>query len=221
MTISNTKLAATGHGRKKAIPLTHHIFDKDFGWISKKSKPHSTVLVTATISKEDHSDFGFPNSDRGKLFSTAQAVVADSGCESTEVSPSFAYRAGIKRKELIPVSSKMNGASREDLGMIGGVVMEFVCQLEGGGGVNNKQLCNVCEKVDKVYLSKQALRDLSCLPYKFSNPGSSTPTAGVTADSDRCSCSKHPAQPPTLPIELPSVFTNSNTDQFVDCLEKW
>ena len=58
-------------------------------------------------------------------------VCADTGCQSTAVPPSCAY----KRKDFIPVASGMIVAGRSDLGVLGAVIMEFSCT-----GVDNMTL---------------------------------------------------------------------------------
>ena len=122
--LADMTLATLGNGKKRAIPLTHHIFDKEMGWLSKPSEPHSTIRVESKICEKDHDSFGFPIQDTTNLRKSIDEVVADSGCQSTAVPPSFVYKLGIKRKDFIPVASKMNGAGRSDLGVIGGVVIQ-------------------------------------------------------------------------------------------------
>ena len=47
------------------------------------------------------------------------------GCMSAAIPHGAAYRVGFKRKDFIPVVSRMNGAGRGDLGVIVAVVMQF------------------------------------------------------------------------------------------------
>ena len=69
----------------------------------------------------------------------------------------MAYKVGISKQDFIPVASKMNGAGKDDLGVIGAVVMEFSCKDINGDHRRTKQLCYVCTKLDMDYLSRGAL----------------------------------------------------------------
>ena len=163
---------ATVETRKgRTIPLTHHIFDKEWGWIAKPSAPQPTIFVTAETCPEEHSKFGhsvvkgtFPSS----VFSSH--VVADTGCQSTAIPPSYAYKIGYKKKDFIPVVSRMNGAGRSDLGVVGAVFVKFSCTGPGNEIEFTKQLCYVCDRISSVYLSRQALEQLQCISPQFPTP---------------------------------------------------
>ena len=164
-------IATVGTRKGRVIPLNHQVFDKDRGWIAKPSAPHPTILVTAKPCPDDHSQFGHPVTNNASLRPIlSSSVCADTGCQSTAIPPSYAYNAGYRRKDFIPVASKMNGAGRSDLGVIGAVVMEFTCAGSGNEIFTTKQLCYVCEKVNIVYLSRQALTDLHCISPQFPTP---------------------------------------------------
>ena len=74
--------------------------------------------------------------------------------------PSHIYQLGLKKRDLIPVVSKMRAAGGQDLGVIRAAVLKFSAPTSDGSVVWTKQLCYVCTAVDRVYLSKQALYDL-------------------------------------------------------------
>ena len=155
--LNDFSLPTVGYKKGRVIPLNHHI-----GWVARPSAPHPTILVTAKPCPNDHSKFGYPvtNAASHKLINSIP-VCAVTGYQSTAVPPSFAYKACYKRKDFIPVASRMNGAGRSDLGMLGAVIMELSCTGAGNMTYVTRQLCYVCDKVDRVYLSRQALTD-SC-----------------------------------------------------------
>ena len=126
--LNDFSLATVGNKKGRFIPLNHHIFDKDRGWVARPSAPHPTILVTAKPCPNDHSKFGYPvtNAASHKLINSIP-VCAVTGYQSTAVPPSCAYKACYKRKDFIPVASRMNGAGRSDLGVLGAVIMEFSC----------------------------------------------------------------------------------------------
>ena len=64
----------------------------------------------------------------------------------------------------------MNGAGRADLWVIGAVVMQFHMVTEAGQMVRTKQLCYVCTRVDKIYMSRQGLQQLGIIGQNFPLP---------------------------------------------------
>ena len=73
--------------------------------------------------------------------------------------PSCFYKAGYKKKDFIAVALRMNGARRSDMGVLGAVIMELSYTGAGNMTYVTRQLCYVCDKVDRVCLSRQALTD--------------------------------------------------------------
>ena len=119
-------LAMVGSKKGRVIPVTHHIFSAERGWVAKPSAFHPTMQMIANPCPDDHTVFNHPVGDRKGLSGDMEhLVVADSGCQSTAILPSVAYKAGYRRKDFIPVTSRMNGAGRSDLGVIGAVVLDF------------------------------------------------------------------------------------------------
>jgi hypothetical protein len=224
--LNDISLATAGNKKGRVIPLTHQIFDRERGWVARPSAPHPTILVTATPCPDDHSEFGHPVTDAAGLKPVPLCpVCADTGCQSTCVPPSYAYKAGYRRKDFIPVASRMNGAGKSDLGVLGAVVMEFSCT--GGDGVTHvtRQLCYVCDRVDRVYLSRQALTDLCCISPQFPIPHSpateqTTHSSAAVNNDSPCSCPTRPASPPPLPTVLPPGINIDHADS-VDRLKEW
>ena len=163
--LNDMSLATVGKKKGRVIPLTHQIFDQERGWVARPSEPHPTILVTATPCPDDHSEFGHPVTNAAGLKPVPLCpVCADTGCQSTCVPPSYAYKAGYRRKDFIPVPSRMNGAGKSDLGVLGAVVMEFSCTDGAGVTYVTRQLCYVCDRIDRVYLSKQARQSCAASP---------------------------------------------------------
>ena len=212
-TTQDISLATIGNKKGRAVPLTHHIFDKERGWLAKSSAPHPSILASASPCPNDHRDFGHPVNDPGKLHSVKESVIADTGCQSTAIPASFAYKAGFKRKDFIPVVSKMNGAGRSDLGVQGAVVMEFTCVGQNSQTYSTKQLCYVCDRVDRVYLSRQGLADLNCISSHFPVPAPNPEVAAAEHSQEedcQCNCPPRSSQPPPLPTELPPGVEHSS-----------
>ena len=106
---------------------------------------------------------------------------------STAIPPSAAYKVGFKRKDFIPVASRMNGAGRDDLGVTGAVVMQFSISTETGQRVNTKQLCYVCARVNKICISRQGLKSLNIIGEDFPLPNN-TEVSSLSNKETGCDC---------------------------------
>merc|ERR1711895_416641 len=156
----------------------------------------------------NHVEFGHQISAPDKLKTVKKTVIADTGCMSTAIPPRFVYEAGFRKKDFIPVVSKINGAGGTDLSVQGAVVMEFTCAGPDNKVHSTKQLCYVCNRVDKVYMSRQGLMDLHCISPQFPlpMPGATVATTDChEEDVSKCDCPSRPAQPPPLPTKLPTL----------------
>ena len=51
---------------------------------------------------------------------------------SATIPPAAAHKVGFKRKDIIPMTSGMNGAGKGDLGVVWAVVMQFHMVTEAG-----------------------------------------------------------------------------------------
>ena len=197
-------LATVGSRKGRTVPLTHHIFDENYGWIAGPSAPHPSMSMITTACPQDHDQFSHPVSAISNMTSSVQTSVCDTGCMSTAIPPEAAYKVGFRRKDFIPVTSRMNGAGRSDLGVIGAVVMQFHMVTETGKMVRTKQLCYVCTKVDKIYMSRQGLQQLGIIGQNFPLPDNPKVSSISEQDSDcDCQCPTRPSSPPS-PAVYPS-----------------
>ena len=114
----------------KVVRLDHHIFDGQC--VARPSKPNPIQLVTMTPLPQDHASFGAPMRDSSKLTSVTMPMVADTECQSMIIPLQSAYAMGIRRQDVIPVKLTMRGAIKEDLGVIGGVVVDITTQNPSG-----------------------------------------------------------------------------------------
>ena len=210
------------HGKKK-LQVSHHIFDKKHGWVQTASKPHPSIMCTAKINLKDHSDFGTPIIECKRLKPLYSPMITDSGCQSTIMPVKTAYSMGLTKLDLIPVRMKMTGAGSDDLGIVGAVILDIATEDGRGNKLLTKQFTYVAERVNRIFLSRQALEDLKIVNEDFPRP--MTETSGANATEDRvsetvpCDCPKRTPDPPRLPTELPDGF--KGTDDEVNQLKDW
>ena len=70
------------------------------------------------------------------------------------------YKLSFRQKDFISVTSKMIGADKSDLGVMGAVVVDLSCQDGSGATRTSKELFYVCDRLDKVFLSYTGLQTL-------------------------------------------------------------
>ena len=148
----------------KKKPISHHIFINGLGWRSRPPKSHPTIEVDMIPCASDHNELGHPVPPETKLTRNKCSVVCDTGCMSTAIPLALAYKLGFKKKTMMPAIATMNGAGKNDLGVVGAVVIEFRVI---DGSKSTKQLCYVCREIDRVYLSLQGLQELSLVDKNF------------------------------------------------------
>ena len=211
--VADINLATVGSKKGRVVPLTHHIFTDERGWIATQSAPHPTMSTITTACHEDHDCFSHPVATKDSMTSCVQPIVCDSGCQSTAIPPTAAYKVGFKRKDFFPVTSRMNGAGRSDLGVIGAVVMQFHTVTKAGQMMRTKQLCYVCTKVDKIYMSRQGLQEMGIISKNFPFPDNHS--VSIIADSPQgcdCPCPPRPSTPPPRINSLPSHLTGDTQE---------
>ena len=127
---------------------------------------------------------------------------------STAIPLQLAYKLGFKKKTLIPAAATMNGAGKNDLGVVGAIVIEFKIN---NGSKSTKQLCYVCREIDRVYLSLQGLQQLGLVDESFPEQNlvagiempSSTNAENVKEDNCSCGCPVRPSSPPEKLTSVP------------------
>ena len=117
---------------------------------------------------------------------------------STAVPLTSAYKLGFKKKTMIPAIASMNGAGKNDLGVVGAIVIDFKIN---NGSKSTKQLCYVC--------SLQGLQELELVdkdyPRVNSVAGIEAEAKGETVDISACTCGcpKRPSSPPAQITVVP------------------
>ena len=212
---------ASPQGPRKAIPLTHHVFDGQ--WVARPSKPHPMLLVTMMPLPKDHISFGYPLQDTSKLTSVTMSMVADSGCQSTIIPLKSTYAMGIRKQDIIPVKLTMRGAIVEDLCVMGGVVVNITTTDISGSTRSTRQLCYVSDKMEKAFLCREALIALGVIPPDFPAIAAAAPSATAasveTSDELTCSCPRRSQEPPPMPTTLPEGLPA--IEENVEALKQW
>ena len=94
---------------------------------------------------------------------------------------------GYKKKDFIRVVMRMDGAGKNDLGVIGAVVIKCNRTQPDGKVMETKHLCYVCSRVDKAYMSRQGLEEMGIIGQNFPMSLNAITEQATPKDCD-CNC---------------------------------
>ncbi|XP_052760759.1 uncharacterized protein LOC128203366 [Mya arenaria] len=216
-----TSQAIGSRCQEGGTPLEHYIYDGQ--WVARPSKPHPMILVNMTPLPEEHALFGHPMRDASELKSITMSMVADTGCQSTIIPLQSAKNLGIKEHDLLPVKLVMRGAIREDLGVMGAIVVNIATCTVDGSARSTRLLCYVSDAMEKAFLCREALVSLGIIHTDFPQATAETsPDINASMDSCEnitCSCPRRRQEPPPMPTTLPNGL--SATEDNVEALKEW
>ena len=213
--LSTTQLAVI---HEEGNTVDHHVYQGK--WIQRPSKPHPIVLAELTPLPGEHANFK-NKTPTSKFKSMTIPMVADSGCQSSIIPWDTASAMGYRPKDVMPVSLSMKGAIREDLGVLGGIILKVSIRSNSGHSRSCKQLVYLSKKMTKAFLCREALEQLDIIPLNFPevNSNKAYHTSSEPPTDPQCNCPKRTREVPPLPTTLPPGLTA--TDKDVPALKEW
>ena len=203
---------ASSHSRHKSteIVLEHYVYDEIMGWKQRRSAGQPYVRVELSIDKKDYHHLGHDISAKTKP--AVVSVMADTGCQSCLTGINVAHSLGLKKKDLIQVTLKMNAANKKAIGILGAFLVTITGKDDTGGNRSTKQMVYVTEDNDRMFLNKEACIKLGLISDQFPKIGE----MNVAEDEKLCDCPRR-QKPPPLPDKMPMAPTEDN----VPALRKW
>ncbi|XP_048575650.1 uncharacterized protein LOC116619407 [Nematostella vectensis] len=204
------------------ISLDHHLYDNlSNRWIRSASQPQPYISLTATIQPDDYTALGFhPVTNKPK--SAQLPAMADTGCQSCLASLSVIRRFGLNEADLIPVTTRMHAANGTGIPILGAVILRLTGNNQPGLEAKTRQIVYVTNESDRLFLSREACKDLGIISESFPTVGESLyhPTSdsaaissnkGNTMDTpdNSCTCPRR-QMPPPKPTEPPFPATEDN-----------
>ena len=209
---------------QRFIALDHHLYDQlSNSWLNQSSKPQPYMKLGVDVLVDDYKHFGFESLLTHPTRHADIMCMADTGCQSCLASIKAISRLGIKRQELIPVTTKVHAANKEGINILGAAILRFSGK-NSNGIRESRQIVYVTDVDNTVFLSREACVSLGIISDQFpkvgeigkrttTNATSDAPEhlrndSGLTAD---CSCPKRELPPPP-PTQLPCPATDGNRE---------
>ena len=151
--------------------------------------------------------------------------MADTGCQSCLASMKSVRLLSIRARDLIPVTMKIYTAGNDGIKILGATILRFSCTSPSEASLEIRQLTYITDDSNKVFLSREARKELGMISEQFPTIGE-TPTTHPSAQSaithdttdspiPPCKCPKRQMSPTNqlsclLPPMKPTINTYNN-----------
>ena len=205
-----------------SITLDHHVYSElNNAWIKCRSDPQPMVSLSVQANPADAHSLGFilPTSTSNPVCRCD--AIADTGCQSCLAGIPLLRKLHLSKSDLIPVTMLMHAANNKGIKIIGALPLRLSGTSTTGSELTSRQIVYFTDSTDKIFLSKQACRDLHIISKHFPSVGEALGTSDTLSPQDygiarECHCPTR-EMPPKLPSELPYPPTEENREK----LEKY
>ena len=186
-----------------------------------QSHPHPppVIPVEFTIMHEAHKSFGrkWRGTRKGAFSTHTIEALCDTGCQTSIAGEEFLKHIDCPYEYLVPTNHKIMGITDTSLGIIGAVMLRINYKKQ-----TTRQMVYISSKVDGLFLSEEALKDLTLIDKTFQRSVTESKAAACSGidddgdDDDNCNCPRR-SKPPDLPSSLPMPAIPENVNR----LRKW
>ena len=151
-------------------PLPHYAFDKTSGkWKVEKAEPQPEVIVNVQLCKEGYKQIGAAPPRRFYPYAVPCTSLPDTGSQIVVAGPDLLNKLGIMPSELFPVTTNVKLGDRKRLQLIGGMLITISAVASDGSTKTSSHMCYVGEKIEKLFLSREACLKLNIIGENFPN----------------------------------------------------
>ena len=155
---------------KTMDPLPHYAFDKTSGkWKVEKAEPQPEVIVNVQLCKEGYKQIGAAPPRRFYPYAVPCTSLPDTGSQIVVAGPDLLNKLGIMPSELFPVTTNVKLGDRKRLQLIGGMLITISAVASDGSTKTSSHMCYVGEKIEKLFLSREACLKLNIIGENFPN----------------------------------------------------
>ena len=232
------QMKAWGTSNVRTVPLPHMLHDLHHGWVKSRPLRNPDLSLTIKLHLSSYRQLGlapptFSRRRSNPSRSTTIPSVMDTGAQMAVCPLSTLKELGVHPDTLLPLQSKMEGASSEPISLLGGLLVEISGTTSDGQIISCLQLMYVSTAVKRVYMSQDVCKKLQVVPHNFpeigscpnispanqavsisavgttSSPTKCTNTGVILPGTEECKCPKRSLPPTDTPI-LPCPPTMEN-----------
>ena len=170
------------------IPLPHMLHDIHQGWVKSRPLRNPDLSLTIKLHLPSYREIGltiptFTRKIKNSTRSIRSPSVMDTGAQMSVCPISTLTELGIRPDTILPLQSRIEGASSEPISLIGGILVEVTGYTSEGRTMSCLQMMYVSRAVKRVYMSKDACIKLQVVPENFPLVGSCPPETNQSESS--------------------------------------
>ena len=166
------KQKALNRGPVRTVKLSHILHDVHKGWLlsSPRKNPYLQLDIQLHLPSYKKLGLDIPSYTR-KRSNPSNTVttrsVMDTGAQMALAPTSILARLGLRPESLLPLQSRVAGASSEPIHLLGGILVKVTGTSSAGHTVSCLQLLYISDAVKEVYMSLDACIQLNTVPSSF------------------------------------------------------
>ena len=215
-------------------PFLNHVGVNSFSrWANVKIEDHPVVQITIKPEIQGYKELNWDIKLPRKVKELSSSALVDTGAQMVVIGIDHVHKMGMCKSNLIPVKLRIKAANSGGLKLLGGVLVEIMGRSSTGVIRTSRQIAYVAEGITKIFLSKQASKDLGIIGNGFpaidafgiemiKNKDLDETNREIndfkvcSGLTDDCKCPDR-TLPPPMPTECPFPPTIENIDR----LEGW
>ena len=154
-----------------SVKLDHMVHDQ-LKWIVSRPQFPPNLHVSVRVDTKSYYDNNIRPPSAFKHREADILALADTGAQVVTMGPNQLSRLGLTKNDLIPVEMNLKGANGSGLNIHGALFVLISAKNKTTGIVyKSKQMCYVCDGIDKIILSRETCTQMQMISSKFPEVG--------------------------------------------------
>ena len=163
----STKSPLAKISNKTTDPLPHYEMNESGKWKVKPAKPHPKITVNVEICQDGYNQIGAAVPQSSHPHSVTCSSLPDTGSQIVVAGPDLLKKLNVSKHELFKVSTNVKMVDCKRLQLIGGLMITISAMGSDGKQRISKHMCYIGEKIETLFLSKDACVNLGIIPKTF------------------------------------------------------
>ena len=172
-------------GPVKTVKLPHILHTVHDGWIKSGPRNNPSLNLTIKLHLASYKELGLDipcyNRKQNNRNNSTTSSIMDTGAQMALAPISILTQLGLQPESLLPLESRVAGASREPIHLVGGVLVEVTGISPTGETASCLQLLYISTAVTEVYMSLDVCIQLGVVPGTFPTIQSCNSAGAVAA----------------------------------------